>query len=82
MFSFLKDLGGALDYIIVYFVYYLKQEVCQWLAKGQWFSPNTPVSPINKTDRHDRTEILLKVKFNTIKDHNLKIRQTLFLNQN
>ena len=33
----------------------------------QWFSPCTPVSSINKTDRHDITEILLKVALNTIK---------------
>ena len=33
----------------------------QWLAAGQWFSPCTPVSPTNKTDLHDITEILLKV---------------------
>jgi hypothetical protein len=33
---------------------------------GQWFSPDTPVSSTNKTDRHDRTEILLKVALNTI----------------
>ena len=32
--------------------------VCQWLATGQWFSPGSPVSSINKTDRHDITEIL------------------------
>jgi hypothetical protein len=30
-----------------------------------WFSPDTPVSPINKTDRHDIAEILLKVALNT-----------------
>ena len=30
---------------------------------GRWFSP---VSPTNKTDHHDITEILLKVAFNTI----------------
>jgi hypothetical protein len=29
------------------------------------FSPGTPVSSINKTDRHDVTEILLKVTLNT-----------------
>jgi hypothetical protein len=34
---------------------------CQWLATGQWFSPGTPV-----TDRHDISEILLKVALNTI----------------
>jgi hypothetical protein len=31
-----------------------------------WFSSGTLVSSINKTDRHDITEILLKVAFNTI----------------
>ena len=30
------------------------------------FSPGTPVSYTNKTDRHDITEILLKVVLNTI----------------
>ena len=33
---------------------------------GRWFSPGTPVSPTNKTDRHDVTEILLKGALNTI----------------
>jgi hypothetical protein len=33
---------------------------------GQWFSPGTSVSSTNKTDRHNITEILLKVAFNTI----------------
>jgi hypothetical protein len=32
----------------------------------QWFSPGTTVSSTNKTDRHDITEILLKVALNTI----------------
>jgi hypothetical protein len=27
---------------------------------GWWFSPGTPVSTTNKTDRHDIAEILLK----------------------
>jgi hypothetical protein len=31
------------------------------LEAGRWFSPGTPVSSTNKTDRHDITEILLKV---------------------
>jgi hypothetical protein len=35
---------------------------------GQWFSPDPPVSSTNKTDRHDITEILLKVALNTIKE--------------
>jgi hypothetical protein len=33
---------------------------------GQRLSPDTPVSSTNKTDRHDITEILLKVALNTI----------------
>ena len=33
---------------------------------GQWFSPGTPVSFTNETDRHDITEILLKVVIDTI----------------
>ena len=37
------------------------------IVAGRWFSPGTPVSSINKTDRHDITEILLKVALNTIK---------------
>jgi len=41
-------------------------KVCQWLAAGRWFSPGTPVSSANKADRHDITEILLKVAWNTI----------------
>ena len=44
----------------------LYEKNCQWLAAGQWFSPGTQVSSINKTDRHNITEILLKVALNTI----------------
>ena len=44
----------------------LCDKVCQWHATGWWFSPDTPVSSTNKTDRHDITEILLKVVLNTI----------------
>jgi hypothetical protein len=33
---------------------------------GQWFSQGTPVSSTNKTNRHNITEILLKVALNTI----------------
>ena len=36
---------------------------CQWLTAGRWFSP---VSSTNKTDRHDISEILLKVVLNII----------------
>ena len=41
----------------------LCDQVCQWLSPG-------PSS--NKTDRHDITEILLKVVLNTIKPTNHK----------
>jgi hypothetical protein len=41
-------------------------KVCQCLAAGRCFSPGTPVSSTNKTDRHDITEILLKVVLNNI----------------
>ena len=42
----------------------LCNKVCQLLfATGRWFSP---VSSTNKTDRHDRTEILLKVALSII----------------
>jgi len=40
--------------------------VWQWLATGRWFSPSTPVTSTNKTDRHDITERVLKVALNTI----------------
>jgi hypothetical protein len=46
----------------------LCDKVCQWLATGRWFSPGPPVSSTNKTDRHDITEIVLKVALNTIKN--------------
>jgi len=45
----------------------LCDKVCQWLATCQWFST---VSSTNKTDRHDITEILLKVAFNTTNQTN------------
>jgi hypothetical protein len=43
-------------------------KVYQWLSSmaGRCFSLGTPVSSTNKTDRHDMTEILLKVALNTI----------------
>ena len=44
----------------------LWDKVCQWLATGRWFSPDTPGSSINKTDRHNITEMLLKMALNTI----------------
>ena len=39
----------------------LCDNVCHWLATTWWFSPGPPVFSTNRTDRHDITEILLKV---------------------
>ena len=47
----------------------LFDKVCQWLTTGQWFSA---VSSNNKTDRHNITEILLKVSLNTITENWVK----------
>jgi hypothetical protein len=44
----------------------LCDKVCQWLVTDRWFSPRPPVSSTDKTDRHDITEILLKVALNII----------------
>jgi hypothetical protein len=44
---------------------WLCDKVCQWLATGRWFSPVSSTN-INKTDRHDIAEILLKVALNNI----------------
>jgi hypothetical protein len=48
-------------------------QVCQWFATGRWYSPGTPVSSTNKTDRRDITEILLKVVLNTINQPGIAI---------
>jgi hypothetical protein len=47
-------------------VIFIYHSVCQWLTSGRWFPPGPLVSSTNKTDRHDITEILLKVALNTI----------------
>jgi hypothetical protein len=35
----------------------LCNEVCQGFETGRWFSPGTPVSSTNKTDRQDITKM-------------------------
>ena len=50
-----RSWGGVLDTTLC-------NKVCQWLAAGQWFSPGTLVSSINKTDLQD----IAKVVLNTI----------------
>jgi len=49
----------------------LCDKVCQWLTTGRWFSQGPPVSSTIKTDRHEITEILLKVALKTIKQTNI-----------
>jgi hypothetical protein len=51
--------------------------VCQWLLV-RWFSPGPLVSFTNKTDRHDVTEMLLRVALNTIKQTNKSISYNIF----
>jgi len=51
----------------------LYDKVCQWLATGRWFSPGTPVSSTNKTDRHNIAEILLKMALSTIKPNQKQV---------
>jgi hypothetical protein len=46
-------------------VYLVQHYVIKFTA-CQWFSPGTTVSSTSKTDRHDITEILLKVALNII----------------
>jgi hypothetical protein len=41
----------------------ISYKVCQWLLAGRLLSP---ASPTNNTDRHDITDILLKVALNTM----------------
>ena len=48
----------------------LFDKVCQWLGTGRWFPVGPPVSSTIKTDRHDITEILLKLAWNTINQTN------------
>jgi hypothetical protein len=47
-------------YVFVIIIYYY------WFNFNVWFCPGTPFSSTNKTDRHNITEILLKVALNTI----------------
>ena len=50
----------------VYSIQHYVIKFIKLLATGRWFSPGTPVSSTNKTHRHDKTNILLKVASNTI----------------
>ena len=62
LYSFISNpahLGGVLDTTSYH-------QFCQRLSACRRFFPDTPVSSTNKTDRHDKTEISLKVALNTI----------------
>jgi hypothetical protein len=54
------------------------------VSTSRWFSPGTPVSSTNKSDRYDATEMLLKVVLNIIhinpnlSDRNICIETLLF----
>ena len=58
----------------------LCDEVYQCLVTGWWFSPGTTVSSNNKTDRHDITELLLKVALSTINPNQIS-KINICLNQ-
>ena len=57
----------------------LCDKVCHWLPTSWWFFPGPLLSSTNNTDRHDITEILLKVALNTIKQTN-KQNNVIFFN--
>jgi len=60
-------------------VYSIQHYVIKFVSDLQqvwWFSPGTSVSSTNKTDRHDITEILLKVALYTINPNPV----TIYLN--
>jgi hypothetical protein len=44
----------------------LDTTLCEMIVAGWCFSPGSPLSSINKTDRHDITEILFKVVLSTL----------------
>jgi hypothetical protein len=65
---------------VVQFYYKTRLYHCQWLVTGRWFYPGPPVSSTNKNDRHDITDILLKVALNTIKQTSKQKFSTSLLN--
>jgi hypothetical protein len=66
----LKD--KTLDILVEFLIGCLQRGLCSIsvYCTSQWFSPGHPLSSTNKTDRHDITEILLKVALSTIKQTN------------
>jgi hypothetical protein len=60
--------------------HYVIKFVCDLRQVGGFF-PCSPVSSTNKTDRHDISEILLKVALNTIAITQTQIRIVIWLKQ-
>jgi hypothetical protein len=58
------DIDGIVDHHCLNCL--LITESSHALATGRWITPSTPVCSTNKADRHDISEILLKVALNTI----------------
>ena len=67
-----RSLRGVLDTTIC-------DKVCQWFKIDRSFSPGTPGSCVNKTDRHDITEMFLQVALNTIALTPIPIRFLLII---
>ena len=61
-----KDLSSNPVHGEVYSIQYYVIKLVRDLPQVGGFLKGTPVSSINKTDRHDITETLLKVALNTI----------------
>ena len=82
--------GPSLSWLYASWIYNYLQSVqyrrgaldatfCQWLATGPWFSPSTPVSSINKNDRHNITDILLKMALSSGGVEIVVLSKSLFL---
>ena len=65
LFSLYKKYICCVSFYVHVFVF-LQLKSYEIFATGRWFSLDAPVYSTNKTDRHDITEILLKVALNTI----------------
>ena len=68
----------------VYSIQHYVIQVCHWLVTGGCFFLGTPVSSIYKNDRHDISDILLKVVLNTINkptNHFIIVRKREHLSQ-
>jgi hypothetical protein len=58
----------------------LCDKVCQLPVTGCWFYPSNPVSSTNKTDRHNITDILLKVAIHIINNKLQTFHERFYIN--